>query len=468
MKPTDDSGEQKKPQEKRAAQDEHGTVYHVTTKLSSGGQGSVWQTELANVLVKVSRFRRDQPESAKWFEQVQRVKRLPLDGLKVARPQAMIVKPRHGYVMELMDGLEPLQTLLEAPIADGSLRTFIRTGGLSRRLRLLGALAGTLADLHGRGLAYGDLSPGNIFVSRSTEHSEVWLIDCDNLTVLSRTDTQGIYTPDYGAPEIVRGISGIDSLTDAWSFAVIAFRLLTLQHPLKGDLVNDGEEDQERRALRGELPWIDDPDDESNRASSGMNREWVLTSTLMDLFQRCFGPGRDTPQERPPMSEWREAFELALSALVTCGGSDCGSGFYLNDERQCSFCDHVESGDRHVLLWHWMHAPVDEEDIAIGLKPFFRTSRFQVLNEDPLELRASPPGTAAYAQSEPMCTLTLSEDGLRVDPAPGMSVRLQTVGDRRLRQLKRGEWFTAANRKGEAYMLHLGNSDMRHVWHFKW
>ncbi|MFM0327320.1 protein kinase domain-containing protein [Caballeronia glebae] len=468
MKPSDHSGDNKKPQESRAVQDEHGTVYQATTKLSAGGQGSVWQTGFPNVLVKVSKFRRDHPQSAQWFEQVQRVKRLPLDGLKVARPQAMIVKPRHGYVMELMDGLEPLQTLLEAPIADGSLRTFIRTGGLSRRLRLLSALAGTLADLHGRGLAYGDLSPGNIFVSRSVEHSEVWLIDCDNITVLSRADSPPIYTPEYGAPEIVRGMSGIDSLTDAWSFAVIAFQLLTLQHPLKGDLVNDGDEDEEQRAMRGELPWIDDPDDERNRASSGMYREWVLTSALVDLFQRCFGPGRDNPQARPEMSEWRAACELALSALVSCGGSDCGSGFYLNDRRQCSFCDHVESSDRHVLLWHWMHTPVDEEDIAIGMNALFRTDRFQVLNEDPVQLRSSPPGTAAYGQSEPMCTLTLSAEGLRIDPAPGMTVFLQTSRNRSLRQLKRREWFRSANRNGEVCMLHLGNTDTRHVWRFKW
>jgi hypothetical protein len=40
------------------------------------------------------------------------VSRQPLDGLKIARPLALIDKPRHGYVMELMDGLEPLQHLL--------------------------------------------------------------------------------------------------------------------------------------------------------------------------------------------------------------------------------------------------------------------------------------------------------------------------------------------------------------------
>jgi DNA-binding helix-hairpin-helix protein with protein kinase domain len=446
----------------------YGNVYQVTSKLSEGGQGSVWRTEFPNVLVKLGRLPRNSPQSAHWFEQVQRVKRLPLDGLKVARPQAMVDKPRHGYVMEMMDGLEPLQCLLEAPSDGGGLRSFIRTGGLSRRLRLLASLAGTLADLHGRGLGYGDLSPGNVFVSRTIENSEVWLIDCDNISALSQLGAHPIYTPEYGAPEIVRGVSGMDSLTDSWSFAVIAFRLLTLQHPLKGDLVNEGDEEEEQRALRGELPWIDDPDDDCNRASSGMHREWVLTGELAKLFQRCFGPGREAPCERPSMSEWRTACELSLSMLVSCGGSDCGSGFYLNDERQCSFCDHVESADRHLLVWHYVQTPLSEEDRAIKMKSTIKTGHYLVLNEAPVELRAAPPGTVYYGQSEPMCTLTLSEEGLCIDTASAMAVHLQTVGDQRMQSLKKRRWFRAADRSGATYLLHLGNADTRHVWRFKW
>jgi DNA-binding helix-hairpin-helix protein with protein kinase domain len=468
MRPSDDNGNNKKPNGNRTVQDVHGNVYQATSKLSEGGQGSVWQTEFPNVLVKMSRFPRDSAHAAKWFEQVQRVKRLPLDGLKVARPQAMIDKPRHGYVMEMMDGLEPLQGLLEAVVEGGGLRGFIRTGGLSRRLRLLAALAGTLADLHGRGLAYGDLSPGNIFVSRSVKHSEVWLIDCDNIGVRSQMSAHPIYTPEYGAPEIVRGVSGMDSLTDSWSFGVIAFRLLTLQHPLKGDLVNEGAEEEEQRALRGELPWIDDPDDDRNRASSGLDREWVLTSALVELFQRCFGPGREAPRERPSMSEWRAACELSLSRLVSCGGSDCGSGFYLNDARTCSFCDHVESGDRHLLVWHYLQTPVSEEDRAIGMESLIKTGHSLVLNEDPFELHAAPPGTAHYGQSEPMCTLTLSEEGLCVDMARGMTAHLQKAKDRSLTPVKQRMWFKATNRSGVVYMLHLGSAETRHVWRFKW
>ena len=228
---------------KRLVCDLRGTIYELENKLSEGGQGVVCYTQFPNVLVKVSKFPKEDPRAKAWFDHIQWVSRQPLDGLKIARPQALIDKPRHGYVMELMDGLEPLQHLLglslEAAKGGNGPHFFIESGGLSRRMRLLTALARTLAALHGRGLAYGDLAPSNVFVSRTREHAEVWLIDSDNISVLSREGGQKIYTPEYGAPEIIRGISGIDSLTDSWSFGVIAFQLLTLQHPLIGDLVGE-------------------------------------------------------------------------------------------------------------------------------------------------------------------------------------------------------------------------------------
>ena len=128
--------------------------------------------------------------------------RQPLDGLPIAHPLALVTQPQPGYVMELMDGLIPMTDLLqvatEALMADEGLSGFIKTGGLLRRLKMLARLARILAELHGRGLAYGDLSPENVFVSRSLEFAEVWLIDADNISSQSYESQNGLYTPDYG------------------------------------------------------------------------------------------------------------------------------------------------------------------------------------------------------------------------------------------------------------------------------
>ncbi|NKJ47200.1 hypothetical protein CIC12_10685 [Burkholderia sp. SG-MS1] len=464
MNATHEAANNKKPRGKREVEDERGSRYLLIDSLSEGGQGLVCLTDTPGVLVKVSRLPISDARSARWFQQVQRVKRLPLDGLKVARPQAMIVSPRHGYVMELMDGLEPLQRLLDAPLQSG-MPGFLESGGLSRRLRLLAGLAGTLAELHGRGLAYGDLSPANVFVSRSIEHSEVWLIDCDNISALSKTSVDSIYTPGYGAPEVVRGVSGIDSVTDAWSFAVIAYQLLRMQHPLKGDQVNDGDEDEEQRALRGELPWIDDSVDESNRASSGIPRDSVISKRLGELFQQCFDSGRTAPLERPSMQQWRAALDFALHMLVQC--DDCGSMFYFNRNLQCSFCDHKEVPERHLLLRHCLRAPELKDEPGIGDDNLLRTGFHQILNHTTVQLRTSPPGTFSYALSDLWCTLLLTDDGLCIDPVRGMNTFLQAGAGATLRRLKRREVIPFTNRN-EQYFLCLGEEERCHVWQFQW
>jgi len=463
---------EKDGERKRLVCDLRGTTYELKSKLSEGGQGIVCHTQFPNVLVKVSKFPKEDPRSKAWFDHLQWVSRQPLDGLKIARPQALIDTPRHGYVMALMDGLEPLQHLLglslEAAKNGNGPDFFIESGGLSRRLRLLTGLARTLAELHGRGLAYGDLAPGNVFVSRSVEHAECWLIDSDNISVLSREGGHKIYTDGYGAPEIVRKVSGTDSLTDSWSFGVIAFQLLTLQHPLLGDLVNDGEQDDEKRALRGEFPWIDDLDDDSNRASSGVSRDWVLTKELQRLCHQCFGPGRNAPEVRPTMSEWRAAFEAAAARLMNCSG--CGSGFYFNRDSECNFCDHLQEDVEHVLMRHYLYSSVSEEEQQAGLTEWIKTGHVQVLGRAPLELRASPVGTTSYAESELICTLTMKEDdGLYIEPVTGVAVALQSQKSQETKILTKRMRLKETSRRGDTYMLHLTDSDTPHyAWRFKW
>ena len=219
----DKSGQPKR----RTVYDQHGTAHILTSMLGEGGQGIVCTTERPNVLVKVQRQRLDPRALRERVRQINALLNLELDSLHIARPQALIERPVPGYVMELMDGLEPLQKMLEAShralVEGDGLSGYVATGGLRRRLALLHELARTLASLHARGLAYGDLSPANVFVSQSVGHHQLWLIDCDNLCVSERAGHGHVHTPGYGAPEVVRGESGVNSLSDAWAFAVIAF-----------------------------------------------------------------------------------------------------------------------------------------------------------------------------------------------------------------------------------------------------
>lgn len=329
--------------------DEHQHEYELAEKLGEGGQGQVFRVHNSPLAVKILNKTSERKRDA-LRNKLTAVKQMPLQDMHIACPIAMLAQPHTGYVMELLTGMVPIKTLMEPPKEGSVTKWYIQTGGLRRRLRLLAKAASLLAQIHGKGLVYGDPSPGNIFVSEDVDSHEVWLLDADNLRYQSAPSDDPIYTPEYGAPELVQGRSGVNTLTDAYAFAVIAFKTLSLVHPLLGDYVNDGEPELEEQALRGELPWIDHTEDDLNQASNGIPREIVLSPRLLDLAQRTFHSGLNDPKQRPGLMEWVEKLTAAAETTLPC--PDCGGSFYFK-ESLCSWCDHPRSNFAilRIVLW---------------------------------------------------------------------------------------------------------------------
>ncbi|HZI04386.1 MAG TPA: serine/threonine-protein kinase, partial [Archangium sp.] len=268
--------------QERQVVDVNGMRYRLGRRLGQGGQGAVFEVEGGRLAAKLV-FDRSASRRERLRNQLIHVKRLALGDLEIARPLEMLRMPHVGYLMELLTGMVPLKQLTHLPRKDLSLsQWYISGGGLRRRLRLLGRAADLLSQLHGKGLVYADPSPHNIFVSANPDGHELRLIDADNLHYQSAPLATGIYTPGYGAPEVVRGQRGVDTLTDAHAFAVIVFQTLAQVHPLLGDAISDGEPEQEEAALQGGLPWIDHPEDGRNRSSRGFPRDIVLSPRLKE------------------------------------------------------------------------------------------------------------------------------------------------------------------------------------------
>lgn len=318
--------------------DTSGATYDLGAVLGQGGQGAVLQVRGKPLAVKLSTAAT--PTARRQVhESIARIKRLPLEGLQVARPLRALSPPHVGYVMELMTGMQPLSGLCHVPAdrAADFAPWYLETGSLRRRLRLLARTAEVLGGLHARGLSYGDASPNNVFVSIEAEATEVWLIDCDNVD--SGVNRRAVYTPGYAAPELLRS-RGSDSLTDAWSFATMVFETVCVLHPFIGDAVHDGEPDLEERAFRSELPWVDDPSG-ANSASRGLPREMVLTPDLSALAAACFGDSRANRQQRPGVATWADKLHRAADQTLVCPA--CTSSYYLNN-KACPWCDAARPG----------------------------------------------------------------------------------------------------------------------------
>lgn len=444
------------PPAHRIVVDDEGRRYPVGRELGSGGQGSVYEVpgrRLAAKLLRPSARSRERVEA-----QVREVRRLDLDGLPIARPVALLSPPHVGYVMELMDGMHPLRKLIPGLGVAGTLDGYLEGGGLRRRLRLLARYASILARLHGRGLVYGDPSAENVFVSRSPSYDEVQLIDADNLRYWSAPDPGYIHTPLFGAPELVARRSGVNTLTDAYAFAVTAFWVLRGVHPFLGDEVSAGDpEELEAHALAGELPWVDDPGDRRNQTTQGLPLDLVFSARLAELAARTFGPGRTDPALRPGVGEWAERLYAAADAALECEA--CRSTYFFN-RGACPWCDAPAPAFllAHLYVFDPQAGPEglgNRKDTRVGLRAISRDVPAR------LEGRDFASWGAADAD-QPRLELFWDGTELSIHALDDRTYRMRAADGSREERVGESGFRFAVPAGGERWRLHLGPPDRVH------
>lgn len=446
----------------RRITDERGQTYELERELGRGGQGAVYAATGGRRAIKIL-FNRSPSRRELLRGQLQNIRRMhELRDLAIARPLEMLQSPHLGYVMELITGMMPISRLINPPRNVNSLAGwYLSGGGLRRRLLLLARCAEVLSQLHGKGLVYSDPSPNNIFTSTDLDACEIRLIDADNLHYASSTSTPSFYTPDYGAPELVLGKSGVNTLTDAHAFAVIAFQTLCLIHPLKGDLVMDGEPELEEEALEGSLPWVDDLNDPSNSTVHGFPRDMVLSPRLKKLCQRCFGEGLREPTKRPGISQWVEDLYSAADFTVEC--SDCSSTYYAN-QQCCPWCDHPRSPQIQLLIKRWESLPdagecqrfLSNQKILAALALTERRSLIltnRIIN-----------GRTGADSHIPVLELQVEKTNVRVRSLNGQCFWLSCVdGEQQTVVEVQDEWKRfPAKEQQRTWLLHFGPTDRPH------
>ncbi|MFK0260356.1 protein kinase [Streptomyces angustmyceticus] len=179
--------------------------------------------------------------------------------------------------------------------------------------------------LHSRGIAYRDISWGNIFFDPVTGD----VLVCDNDNAVVEGDSSGISgTMEFMAPELVRGDPGArpGTQTDLHSLSVLLFMLLMNHHPLKGKQelrIHCLDEAAEKR-LYGKQPlFVFDPVDHANEPDPSEHATVLATwaaaaEELQDLFTHNFTEGLREPAARVRESQWRDALRAVLDAVVDC------------------------------------------------------------------------------------------------------------------------------------------------------
>lgn len=212
--------------------------YVVGDKLGEGAFGKVYRGRQPligkNVAIKLlsRRFSGDPEMVSRFVAEARAVNQIAHRNIIDIFSFGNLPDGRLYFVMELLQG-RTLDHLLRS-------RGFY---SVAEALPILRGLARALDAAHAHGIAHRDLKPANVFVTTDDEGLPYPKLLDFGIAKLVRPDAATMHktrtgapmgTPYYMSPEQCRGDT-IDTSTDAYSFGVMTFQLLTGQLPFTGD-----------------------------------------------------------------------------------------------------------------------------------------------------------------------------------------------------------------------------------------
>jgi serine/threonine protein kinase len=318
------------------------TVYagqpcHVESLLGAGGQGEVYRASLGGA-----------PLALKWLYPYAATanQRAAIDALiRKGAPSESFLWPIELASAPGVAGFGYLMALYEPRFRSGVDLAKRRIEPTFRALTTAGLnLAHGFLQLHAKGLAYRDISFGNLFLDPDT--GDVLICDFDNVGVDGQHHNSVQGTMRFIAPEVVRGEAAPSTHTDQYSLAVLLHFLFYMAHPLEGrrelelGCIDPG---AQYRLYGTEPVYVADPKNTSNRPVSGQHDNFlafwpIYPPFLRNFFIRSFTEGLRDPAARVKESEWRSALVQLRDCIVYCGA--CGAENFADPEtaRTASAC----------------------------------------------------------------------------------------------------------------------------------
>lgn len=286
--------------------------------IGSGGQGEVYHVTVDGESKALKWY---YPQSATEERRiiVNELVDYPTTDPRFLWPEALVVGdgvPGFGYTMRLRpDSYAGLPDLFRRRVATTPRQ--LTTAGL--------LLVEAYQTLHRDGIAYRDISWGNVFFEPAT--GEVLICDNDNAVFDGRT-TEVAGTMEFMAPELVRGDEGArpSVQTDLHALAVLLFMMLVNHHPLEGkrELEIHCLDEKAKRRLYGSHPlFLFDPQDMANCAVEGEHETAIamwrfIPGVLRELFIKAFTLGLHDPGARVRESQWIDALSLCRDSIISC------------------------------------------------------------------------------------------------------------------------------------------------------
>ncbi|MEI8321266.1 MAG: hypothetical protein WCG05_04595 [Alphaproteobacteria bacterium] len=302
-------------------------------KVSMGGEGVIWQTQIPGVLAKIFH----QPDKVVFKKLKTMIERAPgvlqekQDYLPIAWPQDILLgaeKEPVGFLMPRVPGALSLNhvynTKLRKKNAAGFHWYYLHVTAYN--------LAVILRSLHEKNYVVGDLKTDNFLV---TDRALVSAIDTDSFQIQGEKETFfcGVGSEGFTPPELIGLDLKITVRTeqhDRFGLGIIIHLLLLGFHPFAG-LAQEGEKTLDACVKEG-MKSLKKTKEEQFYITYG-----DLHSKLQESFYQTFIGGHEDPSSRLSAAEWVRVLEEVIPHLSACPANM--NHFFDDHFSDCVWCE---------------------------------------------------------------------------------------------------------------------------------
>lgn len=278
---------------------DHGTV-RLTSVLSSGGEGTIFETDLRGMVCKVYRSDR---LTAHRQQKVELMLSRKIDRPGICWPVDVALNQKNefvGYLMPKAKG-KPVQTsMFVKPVLEKSFPNWKRRD----LVNLCGAFLDHVAYLHNLNILIGDINPLNLLVD--TNSNQLSIVDTDSFQIEGFPCAVG--TVNFTAPEI-QGKNYEEFLrTKLHELFAVATMLFMILHPGKPPYAQQGGGNPADNIRAMDFPYGFGGESSGKAPEGPWQRIWSnLPFKLKEAFSKTF-----KKNERIEVAEWRELIKAYL------------------------------------------------------------------------------------------------------------------------------------------------------------
>jgi len=328
---------------------DNGETIELLKKMDKGNVSHIYKTSRKGYVAKI--YKKPEKWQEKAIEQIvgkyNIVAEKPSLGNYFCWPEEIIRKPQLGVLMpEAPSNLKTMLQYLKSDFFIERIPSELK-GDWKMRVKIAKNMAESIQFMHRKGLCHSDISENNILIDPVS--GEMRWIDLDGLVILNDPDLKPVVagTLEFMAPELVQKNATSSINTDLHSLAVLIYRFLLMNDPLKRPgMLQDNLRTKEREGREQEeliygkfACYVENPNTTNNRPNKHYIGSEIYGGKFKEKMELVFVDGIKNPNKRVPASTWGIILQEIYDDLVQCKNPNCVHKYYYGPpNKECPWC----------------------------------------------------------------------------------------------------------------------------------